>query len=41
MFATKTNRGDIQVILRPAEDDPVSLLDQAGPPAVQRGRGRS
>jgi multidrug efflux pump subunit AcrB len=26
MFATKTNRGDIQVILRPAEDDPVSLL---------------
>jgi multidrug efflux pump subunit AcrB len=26
LFATKTNRGDIQVILRPAENDPVSLL---------------
>jgi multidrug efflux pump subunit AcrB len=26
LFATKTNRGDIQVILRPAEDDPISLL---------------
>jgi multidrug efflux pump subunit AcrB len=26
MFATKTNRGDIQVILRPAEEDPISLL---------------
>jgi multidrug efflux pump subunit AcrB len=26
LFATKTNRGDIQVVLRPAEDDPVSLL---------------
>jgi multidrug efflux pump subunit AcrB len=26
LFATKTNRGDIQVILRPAEDDPVTLL---------------
>jgi multidrug efflux pump subunit AcrB len=25
LFATKTNRGDIQVVLRPAEDDPVSL----------------
>jgi multidrug efflux pump subunit AcrB len=25
LFATETNRGDIQVILRPAEDDPVSL----------------
>jgi len=28
LFATKTNRGDIQVILRPAEDDPVSLLSK-------------
>jgi multidrug efflux pump subunit AcrB len=26
LFATQTNRGDIQVILRPAEDDPVRLL---------------
>jgi multidrug efflux pump subunit AcrB len=26
LFATKTNRGDIQVILRPAENDPISLL---------------
>lgn len=26
MFATKTNRGDIQVVLRPAEEDPFSLL---------------
>src|SRR5262249_10254313 len=26
LFATKTDRGDIQVILRPAEDDPVTLL---------------
>ncbi len=26
LFATATNRGDIQVVLRPAEDDPVSLL---------------
>jgi multidrug efflux pump subunit AcrB len=26
LFATKTNRGDIQVILRPAQDDPASLL---------------
>ena len=25
MFATKTNRGDIQVVLRPADDDPISL----------------
>ncbi|HZU35618.1 MAG TPA: efflux RND transporter permease subunit, partial [Gemmataceae bacterium] len=26
LFATQTNRGDIQVVLRPAEDDPWSLL---------------
>jgi multidrug efflux pump subunit AcrB len=26
LFATQTSRGDIQVILRPAEDDPLSLL---------------
>jgi multidrug efflux pump subunit AcrB len=26
LFATQTSRGDIQVVLRPAEDDPLSLL---------------
>ena len=26
MFATQTNRGDLQVILRPAQDDPWSIL---------------
>jgi len=26
LFSTKTDRGDIQVILRPADDDPISLL---------------
>ena len=26
LFATQTSRGDVQVILRPAEDDPISLL---------------
>ncbi|HYV38173.1 MAG TPA: efflux RND transporter permease subunit, partial [Gemmataceae bacterium] len=26
MFATQTSRGDIQVVLRPAEDNPISLL---------------
>jgi multidrug efflux pump subunit AcrB len=26
LFSTKTDRGDIQVILRPAEEDPISLL---------------
>jgi multidrug efflux pump subunit AcrB len=26
LFATQSSRGDIQVVLRPAEDDPVSLL---------------
>ncbi|HTU22079.1 MAG TPA: efflux RND transporter permease subunit, partial [Gemmataceae bacterium] len=26
LFATSTNTGDIQVVLRPAEDDPLSLL---------------
>ncbi len=26
LFATQTSRGDIQVVLRPAEEDPVSLL---------------
>src|ERR1700736_1117276 len=26
MFATQTSRGDIQLVLRPAQDDPLSLL---------------
>ncbi|HEX3315753.1 MAG TPA: efflux RND transporter permease subunit, partial [Gemmataceae bacterium] len=26
MFATQTSRGDIQVLLRPAEDDPISIV---------------
>src|SRR5262249_15890327 len=26
LFATQSNRGDIQVVLRPAEDDPYSLI---------------
>jgi multidrug efflux pump subunit AcrB len=26
LFSTKTDRGDIQIILRPAEDDPISVL---------------
>src|SRR5206468_1831232 len=26
LFATQTSRGDIQVVLRPAENDPVNLL---------------
>src|SRR5437870_5169510 len=26
LFATQTSRGDIQVVLRPAEEDPVSLV---------------
>src|SRR5947209_18729493 len=26
LFATQTSRGDIQVVLRPAEDDPISLF---------------
>ena len=26
MFATQTSRGDIQVVLRSAQDDPISLL---------------
>jgi multidrug efflux pump subunit AcrB len=34
LFATQTSRGDIQVVLRPAEDDPVSLVSKpVRPPA--------
>jgi multidrug efflux pump subunit AcrB len=32
LFATATNRGDIQVVLRPAEDDPISLLRKPARP---------
>src|SRR5262249_41531267 len=38
LFATKTNRGDIQVILRPAEDDPVSLLTKPVRPELSKVR---
>ena len=31
-----TNRGDIQVVLRPAEDDPVSLLRKPVRPPFER-----
>jgi multidrug efflux pump subunit AcrB len=33
LFATQTSRGDIQVVLRPAEEDPVSLLTKPVRPA--------
>ncbi len=29
MFATQTSRGDIQVVLRPAEEDPISLFGKS------------
>jgi multidrug efflux pump subunit AcrB len=35
LFATQTSRGDIQIILRPAEDDPVSLLRKPVRPPLQ------
>jgi multidrug efflux pump subunit AcrB len=34
LLSTKTDRGDIQIILRPAEDDPVSLLTKAVRPPL-------
>jgi multidrug efflux pump subunit AcrB len=34
IFATQTNRGDITVILRPAEDDPVSLVSKSVRPKL-------
>src|SRR5260370_17465316 len=34
LFVTQTNRGDIQVILRPAEEDPLGLLKPVRPPFV-------
>ncbi|OWK39067.1 efflux RND transporter permease subunit [Fimbriiglobus ruber] len=35
LFATQTSRGDIQVVLRPAEDDPISLLSKPVRPAQE------
>ncbi len=36
LFATQTNRGDITVILRSAEDDPVSLLSKPVRPPFEK-----
>jgi len=36
LFATATNRGDIQVVLRPAEDDPMSLLHKPVRPDFEK-----
>ena len=36
IFATQTNRGDIQVVLRDAEDDPVSLLTKPVRPEFEK-----
>ena len=35
LFATQTSRGDIQVVLRPAENDPVSLLTKPVRPPLE------
>ena len=35
LFATQTSRGDIQVVLRPAEDDPISLLTKPVRPPLE------
>jgi multidrug efflux pump subunit AcrB len=36
MFATKTNRGDIQIVLRAAEEDPQSLLTKPVRPPFEK-----
>jgi multidrug efflux pump subunit AcrB len=36
IWATKTNRGDIQVVLRPAEEDPFSLLTKPVRPDFEK-----
>jgi multidrug efflux pump subunit AcrB len=36
LFATATNRGDIQVVLRPAEDDPASILRKPVRPEFEK-----
>jgi multidrug efflux pump subunit AcrB len=35
LFATQTNRGDIEVVLRPAEEDPINLLTKPVRPALE------
>jgi multidrug efflux pump subunit AcrB len=35
LFATQTSRGDIQVVLRPAEEDPIALLTKPVRPPVE------
>src|SRR5262249_24217138 len=35
LFATQTSRGDIQVVLRPAEDDPISLISKRVRPPLE------
>jgi multidrug efflux pump subunit AcrB len=35
LFATQTNRGDIQVVLRPAENDPISLVKKRVRPPLE------
>ena len=35
LFATQTSRGDIQVVLRPAEEDPISLLAKPVRPPLE------
>jgi multidrug efflux pump subunit AcrB len=35
LFATQTSRGDIQVVLRPAEDDPVNLVTKRVRPPME------
>src|SRR5262249_47665667 len=39
LFATQTNRGDIQVVLRPAEDDPLSLATKPVRPEFGKVEG--
>src|SRR5437588_10677789 len=47
LFATQTSRGDIQVVLRPAGDDPVSLVTRRVRPPLEelekelKARGQS
>src|SRR5262249_40246486 len=35
LFATQTSRGDIQVVLRPAEEDPISLITKPVRPPLE------
>jgi multidrug efflux pump subunit AcrB len=36
LFATQTSRGDIQVVLRPAEDNPIALLTKPERPPLEK-----